>query len=97
MPSCNQFHETGREVFQGFRTPNVGWDMLGHDCKPEHVRRMMQVGVARKLDQAEMEHYREPFRVPSSRKPAWRWPNEIPIAGEPIDVFEVVTSYNQKL
>ena len=58
---------------------------------------LMQVGVARKLDEAEMEYYREPFKVPSSRKPVWRWPNQIPIAGEPADVTEVVTIYNQKL
>ena len=44
-----------------------------------------------------MNYYREPFREVKSRKPIWRWPNEIPIAGEPPDVTEAVLSYNQKL
>ena len=31
------------------------------------------------------------------RKPLWRWPNEIPIEGEPSDMNELVGNYNQKL
>ena len=31
------------------------------------------------------------------RKPLWRWPNEIPIEGEPSDINELVGNYNQKL
>jgi len=30
-------------------------------------------------------------------EPLWRWPNEIPIAGEPADVEAVVADYNLKL
>jgi haloalkane dehalogenase len=41
-----------------------------------------------------MNHYREPFKEPSSRKPVWRWPNELPIEGEPADVVETVETYN---
>ncbi len=44
-----------------------------------------------------MNHYREPFREVKSRKPLWRWPNEISIAGEPPDVTEAIAFYNQKL
>ena len=94
VPSWDEFPEAGREAFQGFRTPEVGWDMI---VNQNMFVELMQVGVARKLDEAEMEYYREPFKAPSSRKPVWRWPNQIPIAGEPADVTEVVTSYNQKL
>ena len=36
------------------------------------------------------------FRT-SSRKPAWRWPNDLPTEGEPPDVVEAVEAYNQKL
>ena len=49
-----------------------------------------------KTDSEEMEHYREPFREPI-RKPVWRWPNELPIAGEPREVVEIVDSYNRWL
>jgi haloalkane dehalogenase len=44
-----------------------------------------------------MNRYREPFVEPKSRMPLWRWPNEIPIAGEPADVAAAVASYSAKL
>ena len=44
-----------------------------------------------------MNHYREPFKDPASRKPIWRWPNELPIAGSPADVVEAVETYNRWL
>ena len=33
-----------------------------------------------------MAVYRAPFPSPESRRPTWRLPNELPIAGEPADV-----------
>jgi haloalkane dehalogenase len=45
----------------------------------------------------ERNRYREPFRRLKDRKPLWRWPNEIPIDGQPKDVFEIVQNYSQKL
>ena len=44
-----------------------------------------------------MNRYREPYLEPSSRKPVFVWPNEIPIEGEPADVTEIVGAYNQWL
>ena len=41
----------------------------------------------RKLTEEEMTVYRAPFPTPESRRPTWRFPNEIPIAGEPADVY----------
>lgn len=54
-------------------------------------------GSIRRLTEAEMAYYREPFRKPEYRKPSWRWPNEIPIEGKPEDVTKAVSDYNQKL
>ena len=34
---------------------------------------------------------------PPTRKPVWRWPNEIPIAGEPANLVALVEEYNRKL
>jgi haloalkane dehalogenase len=42
-----------------------------------------------------MNRYREPYADPASRKPTWRWPNEIPIEGEPADVVEIVQAYSE--
>ena len=44
-----------------------------------------------------MNHYQEPFKDLASRKPVWRWPNELPIEGEPAVVVKAVETYNQRL
>ena len=44
-----------------------------------------------------MDRYREPFKDPATRKPVWRWPNQIPIAGEPKEMVKTVAAYNQWL
>ena len=51
--------------------------------------------ILRKLTDEEMNRYREPYVDPPSRKPVWRWPNEIPIDGEPADVTEIVEAYSE--
>jgi len=48
----------------------------------------------RELTEEEMDAYRRPYPDERSRKPVWKWPNEIPIAGEPADVSALVTTYS---
>jgi haloalkane dehalogenase len=50
------------------------------------VERVLLGGILRGLSEAEMAIYRAPFPTPRSRRPTWRFPNELPIAGEPADV-----------
>ena len=96
MPtSWEAFPEPVRELFQGFRTPEVGWDMLVN--KNIFIEEVLPGGIVRKLSKEEMENYRAPFKDSTNRKPIWRWPNEIPIDNEPADVVGVVNDYNQKL
>ena len=95
IPSWDVLPAAFTELFQGFRTPEVGWDLIVN--QNVFVEQVLPGAVVRKLSQAEMDHYREPFIEPSSRKPVWRWPNEIPIAGEPPDVVEAVSAYSQWL
>lgn len=95
IASWEDFPEISRNAFQGFRTPDVGWELIGK--KHMFVERMLPGGVIRKLTEEEMNFYREPYLEESSRKPVWRWPNEIPIAGEPKDVVQIVEDYNQWL
>ncbi len=94
-PDYERFPEEGRDLFRAFRTPDVGWDMLVNQNM--FVEQLLPGSVVRKLSDEEMDRYREPFKEPSSRKPLWRWPNELPIAGEPPDVVEAVGAYNQWL
>ena len=93
--SWEMLREGTRELFQGFRTPEVGWDMIVD--KNMFIERVLPGAIVRKLSEEEMNRYREPFMDVKSRKPVWRWPNELPIDGEPIDVVEVVETYNQWL
>jgi haloalkane dehalogenase len=55
------------------------------------------MGTVRKLTDEEMSVYRAPFPTPESRKPTWRFPNEIPIAGEPADVYSSLEKAHEVL
>ncbi len=95
IPSWDMFPADFTEAFQAFRTPEVGWDMLVNQNM--FVEQTLPGAMIRKLTEEEMNYYREPFKDPAHRKPVWRWPNELPTEGEPADVVEAVTTYNQKL
>ena len=95
VPTWEAFPAGIRETFQAFRTPDVGWDLIVNQNM--FVERVLPDAVVRKLREEEMNNYREPFKDPPTRKPLWRWPNEIPIEGHPADVAEVVATYNTRL
>lgn len=54
------------------------------------VEKILPASVIRKLDDAEMESYRAPFRDRDARLPTLVWPREIPVDGEPADVHAIV-------
>jgi len=95
LPGWDLWPEAGRRIFQGFRTPDVGWDLIVN--RNLFIERILPASVTRRLSEEEMDHYREPYLDPPSRKPLWRWPNEIPIEGEPADVARAVGEYNRWL
>jgi haloalkane dehalogenase len=74
-----------REVFRKFRTPGEGEKLILENNA--FVERVLSGGMRHKLSDEEMAVYRAPFPTPQSRKPSWRFPNELPIAGEPADVY----------
>jgi haloalkane dehalogenase len=51
--------------------------------------------VLRRLSDAEMNVYRQPFLERGSRLPMLIWPRELPIEGEPADVVAIVEDYGQ--
>ena len=51
------------------------------------IERVLPSSVLRKLSDEEMDAYRAPFPTPASRKPILKLPNELPIAGNPSDVY----------
>jgi haloalkane dehalogenase len=87
----DEWPEQARQMFQAFRTPDVGENLLLE--QNAFVEQVLPGAILRKLSDEEMDRYREPFRDPASRKPTWRWPNEIPVEGEPADVVEAAQAY----
>ncbi len=58
------------------------------------VESLLPRRILRKLTDAEMEEYRRPYREPGEgRRPTLSWPRQLPIAGEPAEVVEIVGSY----
>ncbi len=91
VSSWDDWPEAARRVFQGFRSP-AGEDMVLN--KNVFVERVLPGSVLRKLTDAEMAVYRRPFLRPGEdRRPTLTWPRQIPIAGEPAEVVEVVRDY----
>ncbi len=85
MPTWEDFHADGRETFRKFRTPGVGEKMILE--ANVFVEQVLPGGIVRKLTEEEMSVYRAPFPTPESRRPTWRFPNELPIAGEPASSY----------
>ena len=44
-----------------------------------------------------MAAYRQPFLNPRDREPIYRFPNELPIAGTPVDVYAMAQAYHDWL
>ncbi len=87
----DEWPEQARQMFQAFRTPGVGENMILE--QNAFVDQVLPGAIFRKLSDEEMARYREPYPDPASRRPTWRWPNEIPIEGEPPDVVEAAQAY----
>ncbi len=90
-----EWPEAAKAVFQGFRSP-AGEGMVLE--KNVFVERVLPGSILRKMSEEEMAVYRRPFATPGEdRRPTLTWPREIPIAGEPADVVEIVRAYSEWL
>src|SRR6266550_3591597 len=69
--------------------------VIGPEEKIMFVERVLPGSVLRKLTEAEMTEYRKPFLNREDRWPTLTWPRQIPIAGEPADVVQIVADYAQ--
>jgi haloalkane dehalogenase len=95
MPTWEDFHADAVETFQKFRTPGVGEKMILEGNT--FVEEVLPANIVRKLTDEEMSVYRAPFPTPESRRPTWRFPNELPIAGEPADVYAAMEKAHREL
>lgn len=95
IESWDQWPENARQVFQGFR--GDGGDTMILD-KNIFVERILPGSVMRDLEPEVMSEYRRPYLEPGeSRRPTLSWPRQIPIAGEPADVVDIVAAYSRWL
>ena len=95
LPSWDGFVPGAAEIFQKFRTPGVGEELILQNNF--FVEQILPMTTVRKLTDEEMSVYRAPFPTPESRRPTWRFPNEIPIAGEPPDVYSSLEKAHEVL
>ena len=93
--SWEEWPEAARKIFQAMRSP-AGEELVLQ--KNVFVERILPASILRPLAAAEMERYRRPWREPGeARRPVLTWPREIPIAGEPPDVVDLVQRYAEWL
>lgn len=97
MASWDDFHQVdqARETFRKFRTPGLGEALILQENA--FVERVLPGSVIRPLTEAEMAAYRAPFPTPASRTPIWRLPNELPIAGDPPEVWSILETAHAAL
>jgi haloalkane dehalogenase len=84
--------ESARGIFQGFRSPK-GEDLILQ--RNMFIEAVLPGSVMRGLGEEEMAHYRAPFTAPDDRQPMLSWPRQIPISGEPPEMVELVARYGQ--
>jgi haloalkane dehalogenase len=95
MPTWDDFHPDAVENFKKFRTPGVGEKMILDENM--FVEGVLPGGTVRKFTEEEMGVYRAPFPTPESRRPTWRFPNDLPIAGKPADVYSLIEEAHHTL
>ncbi|MCP4036896.1 MAG: haloalkane dehalogenase, partial [bacterium] len=89
--SWQQWPESGRAIFQAFRS-DAGEEIVLE--KNVFVERVLPASIIRELAPEEIEAYRRPFAEPGEgRRPTLTWPRQIPIEGEPADVVEIAEDY----
>ncbi len=88
IASWDEFDEGGRRLFTDLRTPGVAERLIVEQNL--FIEKVLPSGILRPLTKQEFDAYRAPFEDPASRSPMLRWPQEIPIAGEPADVADLI-------
>lgn len=95
MPTWFDFYDQGVEFFQAFRNPQLGDKLLIEENA--FLEKVLPGSILRALSPDEHDAYRRPFLDPRHRKPVRQFPCELPIAGEPIDVYAMATAYHNWL
>ncbi|HUF31960.1 MAG TPA: haloalkane dehalogenase [Acidimicrobiales bacterium] len=91
----DEWSESGRGLFQAFRSPAGEQLILERNLFVEAV---LPGAILRTLTEAEMEEYRRPFADPGEgRRPTLTWPRQLPVDGEPSDLWEQAEAWTRWL
>ena len=91
--SWKEWPDSATSVFQGFRS-DAGESMVLEENM--FIERVLPSSILRDLSDEEMAVYRRPFlQAGEDRRPTLTWPRQIPIDGEPEDVYQIVAAYSQ--
>lgn len=87
--------EASVRIFQGFRS-EAGESMVIE--RNMFVERVLPGSLLKPIDPDDMAVYLEPFKEANEdRRPTLSWPRQIPIAGEPQNVVDIVQKYGECL
>lgn len=92
IDSWDEWPEEAIALFQAIRSNRGEELVLSQNFV---VEKILPAAVLRKLSDDEMNVYRRPYKNSGeSRRPTLTWPREIPIAGEPSDVRDIIQTYS---
>jgi haloalkane dehalogenase len=74
-------------MFRAYRDPVQGRKLLIDENA--FINLVLPRGLIRQLTDTEMSYYSSPFLRREDHEPLSRFPNEVPVAGEPADMWEI--------
>lgn len=95
LASWDAFDEGGRQLFQQLRAPGTGERMVLEENF--FLDTLLPAGLVTAISPTQLAAYRSPYPDAASRRPLLRWAREIPVAGEPADVHELMTAAGEHL
>ncbi len=87
----SQFPNDIRIAMKMMRAPVLGWLLV--NAANMFIKKMIPDMIVRKLTKKEMAFYAAPYPTMASRNPLRAWPKDVPIAGSPEHMYNIVTSY----
>jgi haloalkane dehalogenase len=95
QPTWLDMNPVVAQHFRDFRDPAGSRKLLIDENA--FIERIVPQNIVRGLSTEDLDAYRRPFLDPASREPIWRFPNDLPIAGEPVDVYSMAVAYHDWL
>jgi haloalkane dehalogenase len=90
--SWSSWPEEARGIFEAMRSPQGEGLVLDKNI---FVERILPASILGDLTKEDVAEYLRPYTEPGeSRRPTLTWPREIPIDGDPSDVYDIVVDYS---